>query len=278
MSKKKLILRILGVVLVIGVSLAMTHLFYDKPYNQDENNLPQVDPTASVTQQVVITPSAVPEITNAPSVTPEVIYIATVAPVPTATFAPVVTWVPTATPVPTATLVPTATPARTATPAPIVTHSPVSTATPVPTSDEMLEKFSQELYKMTSGANEILPTYTDSKKFDLYNYVSFEYIDQFKLFEVLKGFFVNTIAHSFDFDFENTNNDIVAVLNSSYCSECGKLKCVYKTENTAKMNQLLSGVSTSEVARINEALIYYLFENTIAGESVIERLVFEPAQ
>lgn len=163
---------------------------------------------------------------------------------------------------------------------PVVTSRPtqVPTATPKPTkatySKTALEKVEKELEKISAGINEILPSYTEGKKYDLYKYISIDKVDPVKLFKLLERLYIGTIAHSFDFEFVYTDSvdGLRLTLNSAYCEKCGKLRCVYKEENTVKMRNLFLDVSSSEISKANKILMDFLYKNTIAGSNPSERL------
>lgn len=231
-----------------------------------------VAPTVLPTE-VVFTPTPKPVITatSVPTATPEPVITST--PVPTATPEPVIT----TTPVPTATLEPviTATPAPTATPTPVVTAAPATEAPPKYTK-EALETARKELYKLTAGINEILPDYTSNKKYDLYNYISVDKINPNDLFVILKDIYINTLAHSLDFQFnyDNTIEGLEMTLNSAYCPNCGKVKCVYKTENDAKMTALLDSVKSSDIMNANMVMLNFLYTNSyVSNDNINERLI-----
>ena len=270
-------------------------------------------PTVTNTPFVPVVVTNVPE--NVATATPEVWYIATAAPavkpviteipenvitattVPTATPEPVITatTVPTATPEPviTATTVPTATPTPIVTatptevPTPVVTASPTEAPTPVVTAapatevppkytKEALETARKELYKLTAGINEILPDYNANKKYDLYNYISIDQINPNDLFVILKDIYINTLAHSLDFqfDYDNSIEGLEMTFNSACCSYCGKVKCVYKTENDAKMIALLDSVTSKDIMNANMLMLNFLYNNSYVSEdNVNERLI-----
>lgn len=185
-------------------------------------------------------------------------------PVPTAMLVPTATSVPTAPP----TVTPTATPMPTAT----FTSSP--TATPAPTSFSYNENsLNSVIYQLErlNIENEIFDEYNVEKTYDFYNYISLENIDQVKLFEYLKKFYIDVIAHSFEFDFstpssgESISVTIKTCLTSAYCPFCGNLKCGYYRENNIKMETLLNSVNLQNVEAANAELLYFLYENTIEG-------------
>lgn len=233
---------------------------------------------ATTTPEIWYIPTYVP-VTQAPVTVPPVQVVITATPVPTATQEPVIT----------ATSVPTATPEPviTATPVPTATQEPVITATPEPTkvpvtevppkyTNEAFETTRSELYKLTAGVNEILPDYTASRKYDLYSYIDFEKTDPYKLFEVLREVYVDTLAHSLDFkfDYDNSVQGIEKTLNTAYCSNCGKVKCIYDRQNDAKMATLLGNVSKNDIMNVNLLLLNFINTNSyVSNENINERLI-----
>lgn len=205
---------------------------------------------------------------------PTATLVPTATPVPTATLVPTATSVPTATP--TATLIPTATPTvtPTATLIPTATFTSSPTATPAATSFSYNENsLNSVIYQLErlNIENEIFDEYNVEKTYDFYNYISLENIDQVKLFEYLKKFYIDVIAHSFEFDFSTpTSGESISVtiktcLTSAYCPFCGNLKCGYYRENNIKMETLLNSVNLQNVEAANAELLYFLYENTIEG-------------
>lgn len=315
MSSRKFFTNLLIVFLVIVIIVLAAIIGFNKIDSNRNNSQPIGNvtdsptniPVTQITMQPTI-PTAIPVatatplipvvVTNAPesvaTATPEVWYIATVAPtalpteviltptpkpvitatpVPTATPEPVIT----ATSVPTATpeIVITATPAPTATPTPVVTAAPATEAPPKYTK-EALEIARKELYKLTAGINEILPDYTSNMKYDLYNYISVDKINPNDLFAILKDIYINTLAHSLDFQFnyDNTIEGLEMTLNSAYCPNCGKVKCVYKMENDAKMTALLDSVKSSDIMNANMIMLNFLYNNSyVSNDNINERLI-----
>ena len=306
---------IVFLVIVIIVLAAIIGFRYINTNNQnnfppvDTTNVPQstaviatdvpIIPTVTNTPFVPVVVTNVPE--NVATATPEVWYIATAAPAvkPVITEIPenviTATTVPTATPEPviTATTVPTATPTPIVTatptevPTPVVTASPTEAPTPVVTAapatevppkytKEALETARKELYKLTAGINEILPDYNANKKYDLYNYISIDQINPNDLFVILKDIYINTLAHSLDFqfDYDNSIEGLEMTFNSACCSYCGKVKCVYKTENDAKMIALLDSVTSKDIMNANMLMLNFLYNNSYVSEdNVNERLI-----
>lgn len=254
---------------------------------------PTVIPTATpeVWYFTTVTPNNIINVTQAPTVLPTdvIIVIPTVTPtnVPTATPIPTVipTSVPTATPIPTvtptsaptATSIPTATPtsAPTVTPIPTVIPTSVPTATPIVYSEEALRIVTNELKKITGGINEILPSYDSNRKYDLYKYISITNVEPNKLFDLLKSIYIDTLAHSLDFEFEygSTPDGVKKTLETAYCKSCGKLKCIYKNANTAEMANLLERINFGNIQETNAILINFLYENTIVEDNISERLI-----
>lgn len=255
-------------------------------------NSPVVATMVPVVTAVPVVVTEKPKPVIQATATPEVWYIQTYVP---ATQAPVtvppVQSVITATPEPVITATPapviTATPVPTATPEPVITATPVPTATPEPTkipvtqapskyTSEAFETARNELYKLTAGVNEIMPDYTASRKYDLYSYIDFEKTDPYKLFEVLREIYVDTLAHSLDFKFDygNSVQGIEMTLNSAYCSNCGKVKCIYDRQNDAKMATLLGNVSQNDIMNVNLLLLNFINSNSYAStENINERLI-----
>ncbi len=281
---KSIMLVILIVILVIFAVILRVNLLDDSVHNgfpdvtttpnvnNVETNVPITTATPNVPIVTVTTTASVPNITQ----TPEVWYFVTV--VPTTKVPPTVS--PTnkppeevlKTPVP-PTNVPTKTPPDiTSTPVVTNTNTPTiaPTSTPIPTKipvvydENAFNNVENELSKLAVG-NEILPEYDSNKTYDLYKYISINNIDPYKLFNSLQKIYIDVIAHSFDFSFDYGNNieGIHCTLESAYCEQCGKLKCVYKRENDTKMTWLLSDVK--DVEKVNVILMEFLYSNTIAG-------------
>lgn len=243
------------------------------------------NPPVVVTAAPVVQATATPEIwyiptyvpaTEAPATVPPVQVVITATPAPTATYVPVIQA--TVTPVPTATSEPviTATPVPTATPEPVITPTPKPTKAPQKYTNEAFEVTSNELYKLTAGVNEILPDYNASRKYDLYSYIDFEKTDPYKLFEVLREIYVDTLAHSLDFkfDYDNSVQGIEKTLNTAYCSKCGKVKCIYDRQNDAKMATLLGNVNKNDIMNVNLLLLNFINSNSyVSNENINERLI-----
>ena len=172
---------------------------------------PKVEPTA--TMEVVTAtpvPTATPEVvitaTPVPTATPEAtiaFVVITATPVPTATLVPtatpspiptvIVTEVPTMTPVPTATPTPEPTPIPTSTPTLTPTPTLEPTRSPAEIGEINFNTLKTELNKGRVG-NDLVFSRNEQKKYDLYNVVSLENINDAALFEYLKEYFTNAIA------------------------------------------------------------------------------------
>lgn len=302
-NRMKNILLVFLFICVIVLAVIFRAYFLENP---PKDNIVNSQPTenANTYIPVIVTPTVkvtnTPQPTSAPTATPEVWYFTTVTPnnivnvtemptvlptdviiVPTNT--PFVTVVPTS--VPTATITPTSIPtfeptatpttAPTATPIPTAIPTSVPTATPVVYSEEALRHVTNELKKISGGINEILPSYDSVRKYDLYNYISIVNVDPNKLFELLKSIYIDTLAHSLDFKFEygSTPDGVKKTLETAYCKSCGKLKCVYKEENTAEMANLLGRINFGNIQETNEILMNFLYENTIVEDNISERLI-----
>lgn len=89
-------------------------------------------------------------------------------------------------------------------------------------------------------------------------------VDQHVLYtEVLKPFFINVVAHSFEFDFNasggNTEARLEHVLDSSTAK--GSLTVTYDANNTLLMSQLLDGIQDETFA--NDIMMSWLNANTV---------------
>ncbi len=254
--------------LLPNVTPSITDVNYN---NTTSKNTP---PAITSTPEVWYISTATPESTKNPTLIVPTDYIIDnkKTPVPTATLVPTATSVPTATPTPT----PTATPTATLTPTtlPTATFTTVPTATPTKTSFTYNENsLNSVIYQLgrLNVENEIFDEYNVEKTYDFYNYISLENIDQVKLFDCLKKFYIDVIAHSFEFDFscvnstDNVCNNIRNCLASAYCPICGNLKCGYYRENSTKMEEILNQVNLMELEDVNAELLHFLYENTIEG-------------
>jgi len=177
------------------------------------------------------------------------------------------------TPVPTASPVPTATPPVVL---PFVTYSPVPTPTPAPTpiptpkttqnpGPENLKRLQEEIQKI-SHWNEIVPSEGGEKKRDFYQvtqYWEMTFVDSNELYNVLKDVFTNCIAHSIQIEFSydgSAESRLQSSLNSAVCSHCGRLKMIYKEENTSEMEYLMSQISDRNTA--NRIMLDFIQEHT----------------
>lgn len=299
-------LAIAVLVIIVVVLAALLGFEYMNDSNNDNpgvntTNVPTMESVISSTEPIIpnVTVTNTPWIpivvTNTPMATktPEVWYITTVTPnnnptvlptdviitpFPTITVAPTITPMPTITPTPTpiVTVVPTATPVVTNPPTQVPTPTQQVTEAPSKYSKEALEIARKELYKLTGGVNEILPDYIFNRKYDLYNYITIDKINPYELFEILKDIFINTMAHSFDFNFDYGHGiqGLEMILNSAYCPTCGRLESTYKRENDANMISLLESIKYDDIANANMIMLNFLYNNSyVSNDNINERLV-----
>lgn len=275
--KRRLIKWILVIaILAVGLYVAVT-LHNNKNNQLKPDNAPMLmvppSPTKAYEEEVLE-----PELTATPFVncvtsTPEVWYITTVAPEVTEK---IVEDVPANNGGNVNTTIQTTAPESTSTPkitvSPEITAVPEATATPVIPMDESmyydelaLNSVIAELDKMNVN-NEIFDEYDFDRKYDFYDQVSLENINQLELFKVLRSFYIDVIAHSFEFTFlsqDSTPVGINSVLQTACCGSCGRLKCVHQRENDGQMEILLNNVAASNVEAVNEELLKFFYENTI---------------
>lgn len=312
MSTRRFLTNLLIVFLVIVILVLVAIIGFDWIDSNRNDSQPNVtdipvvqittQPTVHTTVSTVTNTPWIPTIvTTAPesvaTATPEVWYIVTVAPtvkpvitvtpMPTTTHEPVITATPVPTATPVVTINPTETPIVTNTPTatPVVTNPPTQAPTPTQQvteappkyTKEALEIARKELYKLTGGGvNEILPDCVSNRKYDLYNYITLDKINPYELFNILKDIYINTMAHSFDFNFDYCDGieGLEIVLNSAYCPTCGRLEITYKRENDAKMISLLDSIKYDDIVNANMIMLNFLYNNSyVSNDNINERLV-----
>ena len=220
--------------------------------------------TATPAPAINVTPTSIP--TSIPTM---VIVTATPAPIITATPVPTASPVPiiTATPIPTAipTAIVTATPVPTATPTPMITEAPTAPPTQSPEESNRKIKTIMGELKKAQVSGEVIPMFDEPQvRNDFSKYVDLSGIDHYMLFTELRPFFVNVIAHSFNFDFKTGSSPETNLENSlkSGRGSDGRLILYYDKSgnNAAIMDEILCGVTDYEKA--NRIMLSFITENT----------------
>ena len=179
-------------------------------------------------------------------------YLVTEAPViPAAVPTPVPIVAPIVAPTPVSTAVPTVEPTK----APFVFATTCPTAVPQKVG---YAEIKAELEKACIG-NEVYPSYDDYPTG--FPITLKEGVDQNKLFdEVLAPFFVNVVAHSFEFDFTKgkgiTGERALKNVLDSSANENGYLTLTYNKGQTSKMQDILSSIKDKAYA--NELMLEWL--------------------
>jgi len=222
-------------------------------------------PTEAPTQVPTEAPTQVP--TEAPTQVP------TEAPTQVPTEAP--TQVPTEVPTQVPTEVPTQAPTEVPTEAPTEVPA-IVIITPEPPAIDDSAKFAaiQTQLGNMNVANEVLPTYEYGKFYDLYSYIDVSGVNQQKLYDMLKPFVINVVAHSFEFDFNlqgSTPEDTLMLVLESAKDETGRLRLTWNSDHTSRMENVMSQIS--DIGKANEIILDWLNDVTIANpDNSAERL------
>ncbi len=221
--------------------------------------------TLESTQAPTATPwiiTATSEPTQVPTATPWII-TATSEPTQEPTATP---WVITATPEPT--MVPPTPKPTDVPPTPKPTDVPPKpTATNVPPSGN-INSLKRELSR-ANVSNEVMPTYDLGKAYDFLRYVDIDGVSQGEVYDVLSDFFINCVAHSFEFSFGS--GSLSQTLESAKGSS-GRLRLTYNKSNTSLMSNLIYGIGDKIEA--NKVMINWLNDVTVLNPSNTNERLF----
>ena len=249
----------------------------------------RITPTEAPTQEITVLPTIEPEViqTVEPTKQPVIIQVvphseppmvtATQTPTQAPTEAP--TQVPTEAPTQVPTEAPTQVPTEVPTQVPTEAPTEVPTVVPViptepPMAGEKLETVKAQVINKASVAGEVLPTYDYGKTWDLYSYIDVSGIPADQLYGMLRPWFENVIAHSFQFDFSfvgNTSEDTLLLVLETAKADNGMLRLTWNGDNTAAMQRIFAGITNYDAA--NQIMLNWLNDVTVANpENTAERL------